>query len=60
VAHAPRPTPPITESQRQLVESALGHYNAAQSRLQAGDWAGYGKELAAMERDLKQLQDLER
>lgn len=60
VAHAPRPAPPITESQRQLVESAVGHYNAAQSRLQAGDWAGYGKELAAMERDLKQLQDLER
>ncbi len=46
----------VIESQRQLIESALRHYDAAQSRLRAGDWAGFGSELAAMGRDLQQLQ----
>lgn len=47
--------PVISESMRGLVESALDHYAKAQDRLRAGDWAGYGEELSAMQRDLQQL-----
>ncbi|UCH36509.1 MAG: UPF0182 family protein [Armatimonadota bacterium] len=56
---APAEGPPA-ESARQLVGSALGHYRNAQERLRAGDWSGYGDELAAMERDLRQLEELQR
>lgn len=38
-----------------LARDALAHYTQAQARLRAGDWTGYGTELAAMERDLKKL-----
>ncbi len=38
-----------------LAQDALDHYNRAQEKLKANDWAGYGAELAAMEADLKAL-----
>jgi hypothetical protein len=56
----PAPRPVLSESQRQLVASALQHYANAQARLREGDWAGYGQELDAMERDLQQLQQAQR
>ena len=56
----PAPRPVLSESQRQLVASALQHYANARARLREGDWAGYGQELNAMERDLQQLQQAQR
>ncbi len=38
-----------------LAQDALNHYQQAQAALKAGDWTGYGTELAAMQRDLEQL-----
>ncbi len=46
----------IDQSVRQLVESATANYEAAQDALQAGDWAGYGEALEALEQDLSRLQ----
>ncbi len=37
------------------VEKALEHFNRARERLRRGDWAGYGEELAALEKVLKQM-----
>jgi uncharacterized membrane protein (UPF0182 family) len=48
--------PAVSESVKQTIRSALDHYAKAQERLRAGDWAGYGKEQAALEADLKQLE----
>jgi len=56
---APAPRPAVSKAQRELIESALQHYNTAQSRLHGGDWAAYGQELAAMERDLRRLQEMQ-
>jgi hypothetical protein len=33
----------------------MEHYQQAQQYLQAGDWAGYGAELEAMQSDLEAL-----
>ena len=41
-----------------LIEEAQQHYNKAQQYLQAGDWAGYGEELDALELILNQLAQL--
>jgi hypothetical protein len=41
-----------------LAASAEAHYNKAQEYLKAGDWAGYGRELAALEDDLTRLIEL--
>ncbi len=41
-----------------LVQSAEEHYARAQEYLQAGDWAGYGAELEALESDLRRLAEL--
>ncbi len=38
-----------------LAQDALNHYQRAQEKLKAGDWSGYGTELAAVEADLKKL-----
>lgn len=38
-----------------LVKSAQDHYNRAQDRMKAGDWAGYGDELKKLEADLTAL-----
>ncbi len=41
-----------------LIEEAQQHYNKAQQYLQAGDWAGYGSELDALEAVLDRLAEL--
>ena len=41
-----------------LVESASAHYDAAEAAQRAGDWATYGEELEALQRDLEQLLEL--
>ncbi len=46
-------TPPSGTSE--LVKSAQDHYNRAQERLKAGDWAGFGDELKKLESDLNAL-----
>ena len=53
------PTVPTTPSDiAALAVSAQEHYNKAQEYLKAGDWAGYGRELAALENDLRRLIEL--
>jgi uncharacterized membrane protein (UPF0182 family) len=41
----------------ELAHSAQAHYEAARSCLEEGDWACYGDELEALERDLRALID---
>ena len=41
-----------------LITEAQQHYNQAQQYLKAGDWAGYGKEIDALEAVLAQLAEL--
>ena len=41
-----------------LIEEAQQHYNKAQEYLKAGDWAGYGSELDALEAVLDRLAEL--
>ena len=41
----------------ELARSAQAHYEAAQECLEEGDWACYGDELEALERDLRALID---
>lgn len=38
-----------------MIEKAQGHFDRAQEYLRQGDWAGYGTELAALERTLADL-----
>ncbi len=56
VVGAPPPAP-ATEAPdvHDLALSAMEHYQQAQQYLQAGDWAGYGAELEAMQSDLEAL-----
>ncbi|MFC2066355.1 UPF0182 family protein [Chloroflexota bacterium] len=58
---AAKPTPP-TEPEKpvaadiaNLIEEAQQHYDKAQQYLRDGDWAGYGKELDALEGVLNRL-----
>jgi uncharacterized membrane protein (UPF0182 family) len=51
------PTEPLPTDLRELARSARDHYEAAQRCLEDGDWACYGEELRAMERDLEALID---
>jgi hypothetical protein len=39
----------------ELVAEANAAYVRGQERLRAGDWAGYGDEMAALQRTLEQL-----
>jgi uncharacterized membrane protein (UPF0182 family) len=62
IGEQPAPSTPAEEPQvvtgvRDLAVSALEHYERAQEYLQQGDWAGYGTELEAMQRDLEALID---
>jgi uncharacterized membrane protein (UPF0182 family) len=62
IGEQPAPSAPAEELQvvtgvRDLAVSALEHYEQAQEYLQQGDWAGYGTELEAMQRDLEALID---
>lgn len=51
---APAPAP-ATGQPSDLAVQALNTYNRAQTALKAGDWATYGREIAELERLLKQL-----
>ncbi|MBI4300408.1 MAG: UPF0182 family protein [Chloroflexi bacterium] len=57
------PTAPATSPSQEtnvaaLVQSAQDHFNRAQDALKAGDWAGYGQELAALKDVLARLGQL--
>jgi len=52
------PEKPIAGDIANLIEEAQQHYNQAQQYLKAGDWAGYGRELDALEAVLRQLAEL--
>ncbi|MCL4531692.1 MAG: UPF0182 family protein [Actinobacteria bacterium] len=47
--------PAASASLADLIKSAQDHYNQAQDRLKAGDWAGYGDQMKKLEEDLKVL-----
>jgi len=51
------PTAPLPTDVGELARSAQSHYEAAQRCLNEGDWACYGEELEALERDLQALVD---
>jgi uncharacterized membrane protein (UPF0182 family) len=52
---SPIPGTPETEKVTELGALALEYYNNAREYLQAGDWAGYGRELEKLESILKKL-----
>ncbi len=57
------PTPPeqqepVTAEIANLIEEAQLHYSQAQQYQREGDWAGYGRELDALEAVLDQLAEL--
>ncbi|GAJ04462.1 unnamed protein product, partial [marine sediment metagenome] len=54
----PEPEEPVAAEIANLIEEAQLHYNQALQYLQAGDWAGYGEELEALEAVLDQLAEL--
>jgi len=49
------PAPGAPASVADLIKSAQDHYNAAQDRLKASDWAGYGDEMKKLQSDLNAL-----
>jgi hypothetical protein len=55
----PAATAPAADATlEQLVASANAHFESAQAAQRAGDWATYGRELAALQADLAQLMAL--
>jgi len=54
----PEPEEPVTAEIASLIEEAQLHYNKAQQYQREGDWAGYGRELDALEAVLNQLAEL--
>ena len=52
------PEKPVAAEVASLIEEAQQHYNKAQQYLKAGDWAGYGEEMDALEAVLDQLAGL--
>ncbi len=50
--------PVLTGTVEELIVSANAHFEAAQAAQRSGDWATYGAELEALQRDLVQLSDL--
>ena len=44
-----------TSSLEELIGAANNHYVRSQERLRAGDWAGYGEEMAALQAVLEQM-----
>jgi uncharacterized protein len=52
------PAAPTEATVQELIESANAHFLAAQAAQRAGDWATYGRELEALQRDLEQLLEL--
>ena len=49
---------PVAADIADLIEEAQQHYNQAQQNLKAGDWAGYGRELDALQAVLDRLAEL--
>jgi len=52
------PEKPVAAEVASLIEEAQQHYNQAQQYLKAGDWAGYGEEMDALEVVLDRLAEL--
>ena len=52
------PEAPVVADIADLVEEAQQHYDKAQEYLKAGDWAGFGRELEALEAVLGRLEEL--
>ena len=52
------PKEPVVTDIAKLIEEAQQHYDRARQYLQAGDWAGYGRELDALKAVLDQLAEL--
>jgi hypothetical protein len=49
------PAVPIDATTDELIQSANAHFEAAEAAQRAGDWATYGEEIDALQRDLEQL-----
>lgn len=49
---------PVDGTIEELVVSANEHYTAAEAAQRNGDWATYGREIEALQRDLEQLLEL--
>jgi uncharacterized membrane protein (UPF0182 family) len=45
----------VDASVEELIQSANAHFEAAEAAQRAGDWATYGQEIDALQRDLEQL-----
>ena len=61
IVEVPAPAEPeesVVADIANLIEEAQLHYNQAQQHREAGDWAGYGEELDALEAVLVQLAEL--
>jgi uncharacterized membrane protein (UPF0182 family) len=58
LAAGPTPPPTAGRAWEEIAQSAQEHYANAQACLQAGDWACYGAEMAALEHDLQELVDM--
>ncbi len=54
----PEPEEPVAADIANLIEEAQLHYNQALQYQKDGDWAGYGRELSALEAVLAQLAEL--
>jgi hypothetical protein len=52
------PEKPVAADIADLIEEARQHYNQAQQNLKAGDWAGYGGEMEALQAVLDRLAEL--
>ncbi|GIW10299.1 MAG: hypothetical protein KatS3mg061_1356 [Dehalococcoidia bacterium] len=55
---ASTPAPAVSSDVAALVRTALEHYDRAQARLRAGDFAGYGEEVRQLEAVLRRLGEL--
>jgi uncharacterized protein len=53
-----QPGRPVSPDVASLIEQGRQHYQKAEERLRAGDWAGYGKELESLKAVLEQLAEL--
>ena len=42
----------------ELIQSANTHFEAAEAAQRAGDWATYGEEIDALQRDLDHLMEM--
>ena len=50
---------PLSQQARDLIAKAGTEFDAAQKALQAGDFAGYGRQIKALQRSLRDLQGLQ-